>query len=114
MYVAAVLAQGVIMFGFSDEELDGLTALARALPPRSRGDFLRAVASKLTDQPNEMRGPGLVHRLAREVQVAFLEMSRPACRQNAGGDEQSSSCELCFKAPLERTRTKTTCQSRAR
>jgi hypothetical protein len=36
MYVAAVLAQGVYMLGFSDEEVDALAALATALPPRGR------------------------------------------------------------------------------
>jgi hypothetical protein len=52
-----------------------LTVLAAALPPRSRGDFLRLVASKLTAHPNETRGPGTVHRLAAEVQAGFLNVA---------------------------------------
>jgi hypothetical protein len=57
---------------FSDEEIDKLTSLAAALPPAARGDFLRIVADKLGSIPFEVRGPGLVHRLAAEAQRAFV------------------------------------------
>jgi len=57
---------------FSNEEMESITALASALPPATRGEFLQLVAAKLSEHPAEVRGVGLVHRLAAEVQRDFL------------------------------------------
>jgi hypothetical protein len=73
---------------FSDEEMDVLTALASALPPSSRDGFLRLVANKLAGYPPELRGPGLVHRLATEAQRGFLNVAVGAARdriETSGG-----------------------------
>jgi hypothetical protein len=63
------------MLGFTDAELDVLTTLAAVLPPPARDGFLRLVASKLAAYPPEVRGPGLVHRLATEAQRGFLNVA---------------------------------------
>ena len=55
---------------FTDEELNAITALASALPRHVRAEFLQRIASKLSEHP--VRGVGLVHRLAAEVQQNFL------------------------------------------
>jgi len=60
---------------FSDEEMDALSALVSALPPPARNGFLLTVANKLSTYPPELRGPGLVHRLASEAQPAFLNVA---------------------------------------
>jgi len=60
---------------FSDEEMDTLSALASALPPSARDAFLRLVANKLSGYPPDVRGPGLVHRLATEAQRGFLNVA---------------------------------------
>jgi hypothetical protein len=57
---------------FSDEELDLLYALASALPPSVRGDFLTIVGSKFAGFPRQARGVGLLHRVAAEVQRAHI------------------------------------------
>jgi hypothetical protein len=49
------------LLSFTDEELALLTALASALPPGSRGDFLQLVANKLSEYPPQVRGAGLVY-----------------------------------------------------
>src|SRR5262249_40632693 len=59
--------------GFTDDEMDSLTALASALPPSSRHGFLQLVANKLSGYPSGARGPGLVHRIAAEAQRDFLK-----------------------------------------
>lgn len=61
------------MLGFTNEELAALTALAAAVPPRSRGDFLRAVAAKLAALPLGARGPGVAHQVAIAAQRDFLK-----------------------------------------
>jgi hypothetical protein len=58
---------------FSDEELDLLSTLASALPPSVRGDFLEIVSRKLGSYPQEMRGVGLLHRIAAETQRDFIK-----------------------------------------
>ena len=50
-----------------------IAALASALPPASRDGFLRQLAGKLGGYPPEARGPGLVYRIAAEVQRDFLK-----------------------------------------
>jgi hypothetical protein len=87
------------MLGFSDEELDALAALATALPPHSRSDFLRAVAAKLADHPNATRGPGTVHRVAREVQIGFLNVAVGQPKQR-----QTMLREFLYQRPLARRR----------
>jgi hypothetical protein len=66
--------------GFTDEEMDLLSALASALPPAVREGFLQLVAGKLAAYAAEARGsgllhrPGLLHRLAAESQCDFLKI----------------------------------------
>lgn len=60
---------------FTDEEMNSLSTLAKALPPASRDGFLQIVAGKLSAYPPETRGPGLVHRIAAEVQRGFLNVA---------------------------------------
>jgi hypothetical protein len=59
--------------GFTDEELSSITAMASALPPPTRSDFLRLLAGMLAAHPPGARGPGLVHRLAFEARSDFLK-----------------------------------------
>jgi hypothetical protein len=54
--------------GFSDEEMDSITALASALPHNTRAEFLQRIANRLSEYP--VRGAGLVYRVA--VQRDFL------------------------------------------
>ena len=61
--------------GFSDEEMDTLTALASPLPPQARDRFLKLVADKLSGYPPEVRGAALVHRIAGDVQRNFLNVA---------------------------------------
>ena len=63
------------LIGFTDAEMDVLYALASALPPPARDDFLQLVASRLAGFPEEVRGPGLVHRVAAEVQRGFRNVA---------------------------------------
>ena len=57
----------------SDAELDVLLNLARPLDPAMRDPFLRAVAIELARyQPAEL-GPGLINRVARQMQSEFWE-----------------------------------------
>jgi hypothetical protein len=56
--------------GFSDEELNTISALASALPRHVRAEFLQDIAAKLSEHP--MRGAGLVYRVAAGVPRDFL------------------------------------------
>jgi hypothetical protein len=59
--------------GFTDEEINSISALASALPLFTRGRFLQWLASQLSaSYPPHVRGPGLVYRLAVEVERDFL------------------------------------------
>jgi hypothetical protein len=60
------------LISFTEEEMNSITALASALPPVARGDFLQLVANKLSGYPPQGRGAGLVYRLAVEAQRDFL------------------------------------------
>jgi hypothetical protein len=66
MYAMATL-------GFTCEEMDTISALASALPRSVRGAFLQLIASRLGGYPPELRGPGLVYRIAAEAQRDFLK-----------------------------------------
>jgi hypothetical protein len=59
---------------FTDEEMKSLTVLAAALPRAARDSFLQMVAGRLSAFPPETRGPGLVHRIAAEVQRGFVNV----------------------------------------
>ena len=61
--------------GFTDDEMNVLSALASALSPAARDGFFQLVASKLAAYPPEARGPGLLHRLAAESQRDFLKVA---------------------------------------
>jgi hypothetical protein len=63
------------LLSFTDEELDAVMALASALPQPVRDGFLEIVAGKLAAYPPLVRGPGLVHRVAAEVQRGFLSVA---------------------------------------
>ena len=52
--------------------MNTIAALAPALPPSTRGEFLQLVASKLSEHPSQLRGVGLVYRLAAEAQRLLL------------------------------------------
>jgi hypothetical protein len=43
--------------GFTDEEMDSISALASALPPSARDSFLRLVANKLAGTLTPKIGP---------------------------------------------------------
>ena len=58
----------------SDNELDAVRAAARTLPVEMRDAFLQAVAHALRRCNGDI-GPGLVHRVVRELQPRVL---RPA------------------------------------
>jgi hypothetical protein len=61
------------VLGFTDEEMHSLTALATPLPPPMRDGLLRLVADKLAAFPDQLRGPGLLHRTAVAVQHDLLK-----------------------------------------
>jgi hypothetical protein len=60
---------------FSDEEMDLLLSLSQPIEPWRRTEFLTAVAAEL-EASGEMDGPGVVHRVARQVQRKFWEPPR--------------------------------------
>jgi hypothetical protein len=57
------------MDGLSDEELGVIVALAQPLHPHRRGAFLQAVIEEASK--HAAIGPGLVSRIAREMQQSF-------------------------------------------
>jgi hypothetical protein len=52
----------------SDDELEAVMSAARPLQPKARTEFLTAVAAELERQPE--RGPGVIYRVCRELQLA--------------------------------------------
>ena len=64
-----------ILVSFTADEINSITALASGLPPSSRHGFLQLVADKLSGYPPQVRGPGLVHRIAAEAQRDFLNVA---------------------------------------
>jgi hypothetical protein len=54
----------------SDSELDAVVAAARPLPIDLRDRFLHAVAHELSGRA--VVGPGVVHRVCRELQRQFF------------------------------------------
>jgi hypothetical protein len=81
--------------GFSDEEMDALRALASPLPPPLRDGFLRLVADKLAAYPDQLRGPGLLHRTAVVVQHDLLKNGPvavgPCTKYSLGQPKRSAS-----------------------
>ena len=67
------------MLSFSDEELASITELASPLSDAMRSDFLQRVANRIEGYPPQTRGPGLLHRIAAEVQRDFLNGQRGCC-----------------------------------
>ena len=59
----------------SDDELSIVMDCARPLPPQDRDSFLREVAAELAKHPDEL-GPGLVHRITRELQARYFDAPR--------------------------------------
>jgi hypothetical protein len=81
------------MLSLSDDEYAAVQAAAAPIHPLQRGAFLEALAKELEQHP--VVGPGLVHRLAADLQRQFgvtahsetshtAELSRMRARQ-AGG-----------------------------
>jgi hypothetical protein len=69
----------VTPFALTEEETAVVLTLAAPLERGKRDAFLAQVASTLAKQP--ARGPGVVHRIGREVQREFFE---PPMMSDAG------------------------------
>ena len=54
----------------SDDELSAVQRAAAPVHPMQRGDFLKALATELERHP--VVGPGLVHRLAADLQRRYV------------------------------------------
>jgi hypothetical protein len=63
----------------TNDELDQVLPLAFPMAPSCRSDFLEAIEHALS--AHATRGPGLVHRLARDLQRGFLEPPRKSSPQ---------------------------------
>jgi hypothetical protein len=58
----------------TDDEYAAVRAAAAPIHPLQRDDFLRALAGELERHP--VVGPGLVHRLAADLQRQFVVQAR--------------------------------------
>jgi len=58
----------------SDDEYSAVQAAAAPIHPHQRDDFLRSLAAELERYP--VIGPGLVHRLAADLQRRFVVAAR--------------------------------------
>jgi hypothetical protein len=58
----------------SDDEYVAVLAAAGPIHPHQRDDFLRSLAAELERYP--VIGPGLVHRLAADLQRRFVVAAR--------------------------------------
>jgi hypothetical protein len=86
----------------SDTEYAAVQAAA-AIHPRQRGDFLKALATELERHP--VFGPGLVHRLAAELQMTFgveahgeTSLTHAQRARQAGGRRRSGPRRAVFIA----------------
>jgi hypothetical protein len=74
----------------TDSELEIVSTMAAPLPPSQRAAFLQALADALARYAAEVRGPGLVHRVGRDVQYGFvkgrLDRAGGTCRRRAFSD----------------------------
>jgi hypothetical protein len=80
--IAAAAEQSLLLAGLAQQAgslvqriLVSVTALASALRPAVRDGFLQLIASKLAAYPPQVRGLGLVRRLAAEAQRDFLNVA---------------------------------------
>jgi hypothetical protein len=65
------------MLSLTDAEFAAVQAAAAPIHPAQRHDFLKALATELERHP--VVGPGLVHRLAADLQKTFaIEAQRVA------------------------------------
>jgi hypothetical protein len=71
------------VIGLSDGELAVITALAGPLPPNRRSAFLEAVIAEAAT--HAVIGPGLISRIGRERQRAFLGANRMPSMHEPGG-----------------------------
>jgi hypothetical protein len=77
------------MISLDDEEMSALLALAAPLPPDRRSAFLESVAAELSKHP--VVGAGLVSRIARERQRAFLSSNpMPTLHEPVGATRQQA------------------------
>jgi hypothetical protein len=53
-------------------------------PPSQHAAFLEALAVELARYPADARGPGLLHRLGRDLQRTFLRRPPAVCRKGLG------------------------------
>jgi hypothetical protein len=62
-----------VPISYSDDELKVIMAAARPIRPSDRDTFVRQVTAAISAFPPERVGPGLVHRIAMEVQRRFRD-----------------------------------------
>ena len=60
----------------SDEEMQAVLAAAAPIALGERDRFLRELADELVQHSKSKIGPGLVHRVARQVQCGFVLEAR--------------------------------------
>jgi hypothetical protein len=65
-----------LALAFTDDEIEVVLAAARPLAPSDRDAFLQSVAAELRNMGGEL-GPGVVHRVCREMQAASFHRSGP-------------------------------------
>jgi hypothetical protein len=56
-----------------------ITDAARPLPPKIRGEFLRAVAVEIEQQPQ--RGPGAIYNACRDLQRKYFDPPNLSARR---------------------------------
>jgi hypothetical protein len=66
----------------SNDEFDAVQAAAASIHPLHRGAFLQALAKELEQHP--VVGPGLVHRLAADLQRRYV--IAPECETSAAAE----------------------------
>jgi hypothetical protein len=74
--VISKLEQGKSVIHLDDDEMSAVLEVCRPLPPPSRDQFLRLLAAELERHPEI--GPGLIHRIARDLQRQYLNPPRVA------------------------------------
>jgi hypothetical protein len=74
------------MISLDDDELAIVTELARPLPPERRSEFLAAVMQAAAQ--HEVVGPGLISRIAAEMQKSFFFRMPATHREAAGATRQ--------------------------
>jgi hypothetical protein len=63
----------LVVVSFTDDELRVIMDAARPIRPSDRDIFIRQVTAAIGAFPPERVGPGLVHRVAMDVQRRFRD-----------------------------------------